>query len=232
MANFELALFAYYKNRYLMKEKSLTDHFPVVAHGWNGEPYYYDKNFPCADGKGYANGPYNKLTPDIAKAGSVLINKLVSKSIDYPTGFDPNLYSVHEDMKTDKRPRPGDIIAHKAEGHGWTNLERRHFLIVPVTDLDRPKIEALCEPYYDITGSWDIGANPTDIIKKRRFCVPLADLDTLGVNTVRMFDRHDVYTPAVSRSLGKTDFWDKLKGRIVSAFDGLNMLEPKKGLIS
>ena len=137
----------------------------------------------------------------------------------------------------EKRAVPGDIIAFKPIEHEsrWTPTERKEFLIVTIDGVSRDQMEALCEEYWDLN-TWkeydpkDIVADidiptPQDIVKKRRFNIPVIDLVSTGVNETAMLDKKYLYNPKLS-DFTKFSCIDKINSRYINITDGLNMIEP------
>lgn len=126
----------------------------------------------------------------------------------------------------ERRAQPGDIIAVRpiGEHNRWTETEKREFLIVIIDDFEFPQIGGLLEPL------WDPDSFPVIPLKKRRFNIPLSDLEEMGVDLPRMLDRNEVYSPSIA-PIKKIQVYDKLKKRKASKDDHFNLINLIKGRI-
>lgn len=149
MAKWSVALFGYHKPRFELREIDLSDHIPVVAHGYHGEPHYYDIDSYSEPGKGYAGTGYHAMTTDIKRAGTVKIQKSISRHVALPTSFDDKKYFVYSVVGWEKRAEPSDIITFKGYGNDWTDTEKKQFLIVTLDNLEKRQVEVMCEPLWD-----------------------------------------------------------------------------------
>jgi hypothetical protein len=249
MAKWSVTLFGHWKPRYELREVEWSDHIPIVAHGYHGEPYYYDRDSFSQLGGGYANTGYRRMTTDIKKAGSVKIQKTISRHVELPTEFDSKKYFVYNVLGWEKRAEPGDVIAFKAYRHQigivgysklheygrdtWTETERKHFLIITLDNLEYAQMPGICEPYWD-TNSYKFpdvypekaeAFYPTQALKKRRFNIPLDDLKQIGVDETKMLDTNTEYMPDL-RDIQKIECRDKLNERYVLESDQLRLIEP------
>ena len=155
MAKWSVALFGHHKPRFELREIAWTDHIPIVAHGYHGEPYYYNIESYSEPGKGYAGTGYHAMTTDIKRAGTVKIQKRISTHVEMPVGFDDKKHFVYNVVEWEKRARPADIITFKQHGKDWTDVEKQHFLIVTLEGLEENQLVAICERLWD-TNSYKV----------------------------------------------------------------------------
>jgi len=113
MAKWSVALFGHHKPCFELREIAWTDHIPVVAYGYHGEPYFYDIESYSEPGKGYAGTGYHKMTTDIKRAGTVKIQKRLSTHVELPVDFDAEKYFIYNVVGWEKRAEPADIIAYR-----------------------------------------------------------------------------------------------------------------------
>lgn len=140
------------------------------------------------------------------------------------------------------RAKPGDIIACKPadKAHTWTSTERAEFLIIEIDGFEPDDIAALTEPLWDtnsipvlpdkmleelIAKGETVQLLPTRHLNKRRFNIPIADLQAAGVDTARMLDKEQEYAPEV-KTFAKVEVFDKLNSTRVSADAGMNLITP------
>lgn len=148
-----------------------------------------------------------------------------------------------KDFGWERRAEPGDIIAIRpySEHSRWTPLERKHFLIVTLDDIERQQLEGTTEPQWDIESYPEVSEeavqglikdkkteylHPQRYIKKRRFHITLDDLRDIGVDIDLMLDKEKLYCPEID-PINKVKFYDKLNNRYTRETDGLNVLAPK-----
>ena len=115
MAKWSVELFGHHKPRFELREVAFSDHTPVVAHGYHGEPYYYDIESYSEPGRGYAGTGYHKMTTDIKRGGTVKIQKKISQHVEMPVGFDDKKHFVYNVVGWEKRAEPSDIIVSKPD---------------------------------------------------------------------------------------------------------------------
>jgi len=169
---------------------------------------------------------------------------LVTDYIEKPTEayWDEEKYYVYDVQGWEKRAEPGDIIAARplTEHHIWSDVERKQFLIVIIDDLELEQLEGLTEPFWDTT-SYPVVTDeriqelinrdevgellPTVYHKKRRFNIPLNDLEAMGVEKEKMLDKKVLYSPKLD-AIKKVDCYDKMKQQKATASTGFNMIEP------
>lgn len=244
MAEKSVALFGHYKPRYELRKIEKVPIKQVVAHGYHGEPWYYEAaSWAGYTGMGYAGTGYTRMTPDISKAAFTLVEEVVSHHVEEPTGFDDKLLYVYNVTGWEKRAEPGDVIAVQPLSHEpkWVPNEEKGFLIVRFGGLTDAQTGGITEPVWDTESANEELAGwtqkqidelkepyylyPSAHLKKRRFHIPLADLEALGVDLAKMLDTKTRYRPAL-RSIGKLEGYDKLNGRYVLSTDELKTLEP------
>lgn len=145
--------------------------------------------------------------------------------------FPEKVYRLHQATGNERRAVPGDIIAFHPWPHEWTDATAKECLIVTISgDLSRQQMLALKEPWWD-TETYRIPINtpvertalfPKTHLKKRRFQIPVPDLEATGINLIRMLDKNDLYIPNVE--LTKYKCWDKLNARYVNDGDRLKTI--------
>ena len=233
MAKWSVALFGHHKPRFELREIEYSRHVPIVAHGYYGEPYFYDARSYSEPGKGYAGTGYHKMTTDIKRAGTVKIQKKISQHVEMPVGFDDKTHFIYNVVGWEKRAEPSDIIGFKQYGKGWTENEKKLFLIITLDNLEESQANALCESLWD-TDSYKIPTEfpkepeelyPTNHLKKRRFHIPMNDLKSLGVDEGEMLCPDCKYVPQI-RDIQKLECFDKLNSRYVLGSDGMNTIRP------
>ena len=64
--------------------------------------------------------------------------------------FPAHVYHLYETIGNERRCVPGSIVAFKPYGQDWSELEKKHFLIVTVDGLDQFQMAALCEEEWDL----------------------------------------------------------------------------------
>jgi len=134
---------------------------------------------------------------------------------------------LHICTGNETRNKVGDIVAFMPVGHKWGIEEVKGFLIVEVEDFTRAQMEALCEPYYDITDyDFMVSEMPLSYLSKRRFQIPVGHLMSAGVDLGKMKARDLKYTPKL-RVFGRADIFDKINERTLGPDDQLNMIGPK-----
>jgi hypothetical protein len=131
---------------------------------------------------------------------------------------------------------PGDIIAYcpyREDRPMWTETEKKHFLILNVDGLERGQMQALKETYWDETTykfhdpsklNESIFILPSKSFRKRRFHIPLADLEVEHVDLEQMLTKELLYAPEI-KTLEKEISFDKLRQRRVSPGDQLRVME-------
>jgi len=249
MAKWSVALFGHHKPRYELRARNWSDHIPIMGYGYHGEPYYYLADSFTEVGRGYNGTGYHDMTPDIKKAGTVKIQRTVSRHMELPVGFDEETYWIYNVDGWEKRAEPGDVIAYKGyrsqkgivgyskfHEYGrdtWTEKDRKEFLIVTLDNLEYAQMPALCEPMWDLD-SYKIPAEypeepeelyPTKHLKKRRYHIPMNDLKQLGVDEARMTDKQVEYMPEL-RDIQKVESYDKLNERYILEADELHLIQP------
>jgi hypothetical protein len=132
---------------------------------------------------------------------------------------------------SNKRAQPGDIIEVMPIDHKWSDLEKKHFLIIEIDSLDLKQVPALKEPIYDTslkalkydseTGKY----LATKVIKKRRFNIPISDLSIFGVNLDDMLNKEKMYVPKIL-PLAKTDIYDTLNSQYINTETNLETIKP------
>jgi hypothetical protein len=169
------------------------------------------------------------------KPNYILVDKKTGKGdqghVEMPAEYNPQKHQLIDmTIDNERRAKPGDIIAFKPWGppeQTWTKLEREHFLIVTIDGLTEEQMRALCEPYFDEfveemnedTGERFIKPKKTKM--KRRFCIDIDDLESLGIDIVKMKNKNVEYVPNI-QDIDKYKCKDKLKNRKVDDTDGLN----------
>ena len=148
MAKWSVALFGHYKPRFELREVAFSDHIPVVAHGYHGEPYYYDIESYSEPGKGYAGTGYHKMTTDIKMAGTVKSQKSFSQHVEMPVDFDDKKHFIYNVVGWEKRAEPGDVISYKPYKSDYPPGSSS--IMVSVDELTRGQVEVLCESQWDI----------------------------------------------------------------------------------
>lgn len=166
-------------------------------------------------------------------------HRTVMTYVEEPTNFNKTLYYLYNVRGWEVRANPGDFIDYKPykDREIWTPIERREFLILTINGLEREQMEALKEPYFNITDvkenltqkhiddldpeEW-ITLSPNSYFNKRRMGMLLTDLSSLGVDLGRMFDLDDEYIPRIA-DLNKLQVQDKMRERKIDASD--NILE-------
>ena len=243
MSEWSVALFGHYKSRYELREIEKVPIKQVVAHGYHGEPWYYEEASFIGPGLGYADTGYTRMTPDIGKAAFTLVDKVVSRHVDEPTGFDDKKYKIYNVMGWEKRAEPGDVISlipltHESK---WVPNEEKEFLIIQLADITPEQIPGIIEPIWDLEAAnaelaeWDqkkidelkepFYLLPSVHLKKKRFNITLADLQFRGVDTAKMLDKTLRYRPTI-QPIAKLEVYDKLNDRYVEETDNLNTVEP------
>lgn len=152
------------------------------------------------------------------------------------------LYDVHG---WERRAEAGDIIAVKPfkDHKTWTDNERKQFLIVTLDDFELEQLAGVTEPYWDTSTYPEITEEileksvklletleiptPAQYHKKRRFNIPLNDLQDMGVDLTKMLDKKVFYSPELD-IIKKTGCFDKMKKEKAKDTDGFNLIEPKK----
>jgi len=249
MAKWSVALFGHHKPRYELREREWSDYIPIVSRGYHGEPHYYLADSFTELGAGYGGTGYHALTTDIGKAGTVRMQKTISRHVELPIGFDEETCWIYNVIGWEQRAEPGDIIAYKAyrsqkgivgysklHEYGrdtWTEKERKEFLIVTLDNLEEIQMPAICEPVWD-TDSYDIPEEypeepielyPTKHLKKRRFHLPINDLKQIVVDEAKMLDKQVEYMPEL-RDIQKVESYDKLNERYIIEADELRQIQP------
>lgn len=151
----------------------------------------------------------------------------------------------HEKPKVDgweKRAKPGDIIACRPieEAGRWTPIEHKEFLIVEIDGFEPEQLAALTEPLWDtnsipavpdevmqelIAKNKTIELRPTKYLFKRRFSIPIADLEAAGVDSSAMLNKELEYKAKI-KTFAKTDIHDKLNQAYVKTDAGMNLIKP------
>lgn len=158
----------------------------------------------------------------------------------------------HEKPKVDgqeRRAKPGDIIAARPieEAGRWTPTEHKEFLIVEIDEFEPEQIAALTEPHWDtntyfIPSDADLDAYyaehekrgtvpdpielyPSQYHAKRRFHIPLADLEAAGVDVDKMLNKEKEYKVKI-KTFSKTEIRDKLNRDYVKPDAGMNPIKP------
>jgi len=165
--------------------------------------------------------------------------------LELPDHYDPDKHRLI-DMTTEneRRIKPGDVVAWKywKDRDKWTTYDRQICLIIILnSNLVGTQLGALKEPQYDLT-TWaplngreltddeDLDGMPDYPMKnifKRRFHIPLQDLESLGVDITKMKDKDLVYQPDIEISTSDY-FFDKMNSRKLLPTDGLNPFKPRK----
>ena len=234
MAKWTAALFGHHKPRFELREIEYSDHYPIVSYGYHGNPYYYLASSFTEVGRGYAGTGYHEMTKDPKLAGSVKIQKTISRHVEEPTNFDNGRYFIYNVVGWEKRACPGDIIALKPFGQDWTPKEKMEFLPITLDNIEPEQLPGICEPVWDTndykyvdpkTIKEQIELFPQSHLKKRRFNIPIEDLKSFGVDEAKMLDKQLHYAPKI-KSIGKLECFDKLNDRYISLEDNLKTIEP------
>lgn len=171
---------------------------------------------------------------------------LVTDFVDKPTEayWDEEKYYVYDVQGWEYRAQPGDIIAIKPfdKRHTWTDVEKKLFLIVPMSGFELEHHAGLVEPNWD-TNSYPvlpkeaiqklIQANRSEELhpqryhNKRRFNIPLTDLEAMGVDTAKMLDKRLLYAPKLD-TITTLQCYDKVKKAKVDASAKFRPLAPMK----
>lgn len=234
MAKWTVALFGHHKPRYELREIEYSDHYPIVSYGYHGNPHYYLKSSFTEPGKGYAGTGYTELTKDPKQAGSVKIQKTISRHIEEPNHFDNGRYFIYNVAGWEKRAMPGDIIALKPFGQDWTLKEKMEFLPITLDNIEPEQLPGVCEPVWDTddyeiidpkTIKEQVELYPRSHLKKRRFNIPMDDLKSFGIDENKMLDKEIYYAPAI-KEINKLECFDKFNARYISLEDNLETIKP------
>lgn len=122
MGRWSAALFGHHKHRYELREKEATLKRMPMGKNYQGIMQYRDE----------------------------LVNEVVGRFLEMPTGFNEDKLFVYAVTGWEKRAVPGDVAAIEPLGHKWTPHERRRFLIVTVDGLGLDQISGLIEPVFDM----------------------------------------------------------------------------------
>lgn len=206
-------LFGYYKPRYELREIEQTLVRLPSGENYQGRMLYKD----------------------------VWVNKVIGRFVDPPTDYDKDLYFVYEVTGWEKRAKPGDIIDLKPAElkKTWTEIIRKHFLIIELDNIEPYQLPGLTEPLWDTESyseemqnfDWDsteetsIEFFPLEYIRKRRFSITLDTLNGAGIDTEKMLDPEIEYVPN-DGIFDKLQCFDNLNDRNIDEDDNLNVLEP------
>lgn len=177
------------------------------------------------------------------RKSGLLVTDFVEKPIE--AYWDEEKYYVYDVQGWERRAEPGDIIAVRPfkEHDRWTDTERKQFLIVTMSDFELEQLAGVVEPYWD-TDSYPVIteemleknlklletieiATPEKYHKKRRFNIPLTDLENMGVDLQKMLDKRVLYSPELD-TIKKVGCFDKMKKEKAKDSDGFNLIAPKK----
>lgn len=134
----------------------------------------------------------------------------------------------------EKRAKPGDVIGyHPFDKAPWNEGIFAHYLVVALDGPDANQMQALKECQWDTTSykipklnrGEQVGIYPAKHEQKRRFHIPLDDLEDLGVDMEQMLSPSLHYNPGL-KIFSKVDAFDKLRDRYTLASDGLHTIQP------